>query len=89
MEQAYEDLDDATKQKIENLTATHTLRNSFGKRLSAEELEQKLTEYPDQHHPVVQVHPVTERRSLFVSAPFVAQRSTRSIPPKDSGCSHG
>ena len=59
MEAAYERLDDATKERIEHLTATHTLRTNFGKRLSPEALEQKLVEYPDQHHPVVRIHPVT------------------------------
>ena len=73
MEQAYEQLDDTTKERIEHLTATHTLRTSFGRRLSPEELEQKLTEYPDQHHPVVRVHPVTGRRSLFVNDSFTEQ----------------
>lgn len=71
MERAYEQLDDATKERIEHLTATHTLRTTFGRKLPPEELDRKLAEYPDQHHPVVRVHPVTGRRSLFVNGTFV------------------
>lgn len=73
MEAAYEALDQATKTTIEHLTATHSLRPNFGRRLSGDELEAKLAEFPDQHHPVVRVHPETGRRSLLVSNPFVTQ----------------
>jgi taurine dioxygenase len=73
MERAYEFLDDDTKQQIDGLTATHSLRASFGRRLTPEELELKLEQFPDQHHPLVRVHPVTGRRSLMVSDPFVTQ----------------
>lgn len=73
MEQAYDALDDATRNRIESLTATHSLRRNFGKRLNAEELERKLAEFPDQHHPLVRVHPVTGRRSLLVSEPFITE----------------
>jgi taurine dioxygenase len=72
MARAYDALDDATKDTIEHLTATHTLRMSFGRRLSDDELEAKLAEFPDQHHPLVRVHPVTGRRSLFLSPPFLS-----------------
>lgn len=73
MEQAYELLDDPTRDIIENRTATHSIRNTFGKRLTPEELEAKLIEFPDQHHPLVRVHPETGRRSLYVNRPFVTQ----------------
>lgn len=81
MEAAYERLDDDTKHRIEHLTATHTLRKTFGKRLSPEALEQKLVEYPDQHHPVVRIHAVTGRRSLFVNGDFVEKLD--DIDPDD------
>lgn len=73
MHQAYEALDDTTKELIEHRTATHSLRKSFGRSLSADELERKLQEFPDQHHPLVNIHPVTGRRSLLVSPPFITQ----------------
>jgi taurine dioxygenase len=82
MEQAYEQLDDNTKERIEHLTATHTLRISFGRRLSPDELEQKLAVYPDQHHPVVRVHPVSGRRSLFVNDSFTEKLD--DIDPDES-----
>ena len=71
MEQAYDALDDTTKDTIEHLTATHSLRPNFGRRLRGDELETALAEFPDQHHPLVRVHPATGRRSLLVSNPFV------------------
>lgn len=68
---AYEALDDAVKERVETLTATHTLRKTFGRRLSADELDAELAKHPDQHHPLVRVHPVTKKRSLFLSPPFI------------------
>ena len=46
MEQAYQQLDDPTKDRIEHLTATHTLRKTFGRRLSPEELERTTHRVP-------------------------------------------
>lgn len=71
-ELAYELLDDATKARIEGRTATHSLKRTFGRNMSAEELARSEAEFPDQHHPIVRTHPVTGRRGLFVNKPFTA-----------------
>lgn len=70
-EAAYDRLPDDVKERIEPLTATHSLRRTFGRRLDRDELDAKLAEFPDQHHPVVRLHPVTGRRSIYVNRPFV------------------
>jgi len=72
MEQVYEDLTDDLKDKLDGATATHTMRNTFGAHLSPAELELELEKYPDQHHPVVRTHPVTDRKCLYLNAPFVS-----------------
>ena len=80
MEAAYELLDDKTRDQIENMTATHSIRNTFGRRLTPEQLEEKLAEFPDQHHPLVRVHPETGRRSLYVNRPFVTHIDGMDAP---------
>lgn len=82
MEAAYDSLDPTTRHQIDHLTATHSLRPNFGRRLSGDELETALAEFPDQHHPLVRVHPETGRRSLLVSNPFVTQID--GLDPDDS-----
>lgn len=69
-ELAYELLDETTKETIEGRTATHSMRNVFGRSMKPERLAATLTQFPDQHHPIVRTHPVTGRHSLFVNRPF-------------------
>ncbi len=73
MERAYDRLDDALKVRIDGLTATHTLRQSFGPLMSQADRERALADNPDQHHPLVRVHPETGRRSLFACTAFTAR----------------
>ena len=69
MVMAYERLSDETKEKIENLSASHDIARVFARRLGkrAEELHEK---YPPMVHPVVRTHPETNERLIYVNAAF-------------------
>lgn len=76
---AYEALDDATKQKINGLTAMHDIRLSFPVErfgsASEEErakLEATFAKNPPVEHPVVRQHPDTGKPILFVSEGFTS-----------------
>lgn len=71
MERAYEGLSDDVKAVIDHRTATHSVRKNFARGLEGDALAAELERFPDQHHPVVRTHPVTGKRSLYVSASFV------------------
>ena len=66
---AYDDLDTDIRQRIEGLIVIHAhdvvIRQS--KELSAKQDKGRYDELPPVRHPLVQVHPVTGRRSLFLS----------------------
>jgi taurine dioxygenase len=70
MEAAYDALSDDIKAKIDGKTATHSFVHTFGRRMTPEQREQFLVEYPEPHHPVVRTHPETGRRSLYVNMAF-------------------
>ena len=69
---AYEGLDEAVKQRIDGLSATHDFTHSFGRMLSGNELAQKQTEFPPVHHPVVRTHPETGRKIIYVNSIFTS-----------------
>jgi taurine dioxygenase len=71
MERVYECLDDATKAKIDGLSARHSFLKPFGPLLDEEARREKLAEFPEQVHPLARTHPITGRKSLFVSSPFI------------------
>jgi alpha-ketoglutarate-dependent taurine dioxygenase len=66
---AYDDLDEAMRRRIEGLRVVHDhdfiIRQS--KELSARTDKGRYDALPPVVHPLVQVHPVTRRRSLFLS----------------------
>jgi alpha-ketoglutarate-dependent taurine dioxygenase len=66
---AYDALTDAMKARIENLRVIHDHDHVIGmsKELSAKQDKGKYDALPPVVHPMVQVHPVTRRRSLFLS----------------------
>ena len=70
---AYEGLEDAVKERIDGLTATHDFTHSFGRTMSQEELEKKQKEFPAVSHPVVRAHPNTGRKILYVNSIFTAR----------------
>ncbi len=64
--QAYAALDDATKQRIHGLRAIHSWEASRLQSGSPPATEAQMAERPPVDHPVVRVHPDTERLALYL-----------------------
>jgi len=74
MEAAYDALSPTIRQLLVGLTATHdltrTLQRAIADGNSDADLAAMQRAWPPVHHPVVRVHPVSGRRSLFVNGNF-------------------
>ena len=74
MTAAYEGLSDRMQQYISGLYAIHDMkpfRPLFGKSLEdRKKLQEFELKYPPQLHPVVRIHPVSGKKSLFVNPQF-------------------
>jgi taurine dioxygenase len=69
MVMAYEDLDEALKTRLCEMTAVHDIARVFAKRLGkdAASLHEK---FPLMEHPVVRTHPETGKRLIYVNTAF-------------------
>ena len=68
MRAAYDALDAATKAEVENLVTEHSIAFSRGELGFAEFNDEHRAKLNPVRHPLVLVHPVTGRKSLFLSA---------------------
>jgi taurine dioxygenase len=78
MEDAYNSLDEATKEQIDGLYAIHDnegfLQGMRSKGASEEKVQKMRELYPPSRHPIVRTHPVSKKKSIYVNKAF-----TRSI----------
>lgn len=70
---AYDNLPDATKQRIEGLTAEHDWVPTWGATMTQERIAALRLTLPAVEHPVVVRHPATGRRLLYVNEPFTTR----------------
>ena len=68
MAEAYRQLPDDVKDRIEGLRARHSIEASFGANMPAEQRRALHERFPDAEHPVVRTHPETGEKVLFVNA---------------------
>ncbi|MEX0730197.1 MAG: TauD/TfdA family dioxygenase [Aquisalimonadaceae bacterium] len=75
MYRAYETLPEATRQRIDGLTAIHSYAYRHNQMIDKNKVRAKLTpeqirRTPDVVHPVVRTHPETGRKALYVNPGF-------------------
>lgn len=73
MAAAYDNLTDAMKARIENLTAVHDWVPSWGATMTEDQVAAFREGLPPVEHPVVVHHPRTGRKLLYVNEPFTTR----------------
>jgi alpha-ketoglutarate-dependent taurine dioxygenase len=69
---AYDGLDEATRDRIEGLTAVHDYVQVFGRTIAEEKQAEMRASYPPVEHPVVCTHAETGRRHVYVNRFFTS-----------------
>ncbi|REE73095.1 taurine dioxygenase [Rhodococcus wratislaviensis] len=70
MAAAYDNIPDGVRERIDDLTATHTFVKSWGLTMTDEAIAEMESIHPRTSHPVVRTHPETGRKFLYVNEPF-------------------
>jgi taurine dioxygenase len=70
---AYDNLSDALKERIADLTAEHDWVPSWGSMMTEEQIAALREKLPPVQHPVVVKHPVSGRKLLYVNEPFTTR----------------
>jgi len=72
MSAAYEELDEAMKERLDGLIAVHDFMHAFGRGVPEDKLAEAREQYPLVEHPVVRTHPETGRKLIYVNAYFTS-----------------
>ena len=65
---AYDELDDETKELIEELTTEHSIFNSRGQLGHTDYTDAERAALPSVRHPLVRVHPGSKRKTLYMGS---------------------
>jgi taurine dioxygenase len=68
MVEAYRQLPEDIKKRIDGLRAKSSIEHSFGAAMSQQEREELAAKHPPAEHPVVRTHPETGEKVLFVGS---------------------